>query len=261
MGQSGVTKSCNPYRSPWQKPGDGEYTCVFLKTRKIEAPEIEAHEIEAPGQMSPIFFDLDGTLTNPKPGITRSIQYALRKLDRDAPSEDELTWCIGPPLHASFKKILGTDALADSAILLYRERFADVGLFENEVYPGIEAMLSTLAGQGRRLFVATSKPSVYAERIIDHFKLRGHFERVFGSELDGTRSDKTELLDYALNAAHVDRAEAVMIGDRSHDMIGARNNGMTALGVLYGYGSKEELLTAGAHHLSATPQELLDHTG
>src|SRR5580704_6148730 len=102
--------------------------------------------------MNPIYFDLDGTLTNPKPGITRSIQYALRKLDHEAPSEDELTWCIRPPLHASFKKLLGTEALADAAILLYRERFADVGLFENEVYPGIEATLSALAGQGRHLF-------------------------------------------------------------------------------------------------------------
>ncbi len=148
-----------------------------------------------------------------------------------------------------------------AAILLYRERFADVGLFENEVYPGIEETLSALAGRGRRLFVATSKPSVYAERIIDHFKLRGHFERVFGSELDGTRSDKTELLDYALKAAHVAPAGATMIGDRSHDMIGARNNGLTAIGVLYGYGSKEELLAAGAHQVCATPQQLLDHTG
>jgi phosphoglycolate phosphatase len=211
--------------------------------------------------MSPIFFDLDGTLTNPKPGITRSIQYALRKLDHEVPSEDDLTWCIGPPLHASLKKLLGTDALADTAILLYRERFADIGLFENEVYPGIEGTLSVLAGQDRRLFVATSKPGVYAERIIDHFKLRGYFERVFGSELDGTRSDKTELLGYALKAAQVDPAGAIMIGDRSHDMVGARGKGLTAIGVLYGYGSKEELLAAGAHQVCATPQELLDHTG
>src|ERR1700722_19006456 len=210
-------------------------------------------------KMSPIYFDLDGTLTNPKPGITRSIQYALRKLDCEAPSEDDLTWCIGPPLHASLKKLLGTDALADQALSLYRERFAEIGLFENEIYPGIEDTLSVLAEQGRRLFVATSKPVIYADRIIDHFKLRAYFECVFGSELDGARSDKTELLAYALKVAHVDPVRSIMIGDRSHDMIGARNNGMTAVGVLYGYGSKEELLTAGAHHLSATPQGLLDH--
>jgi phosphoglycolate phosphatase len=211
--------------------------------------------------MSPIYFDLDGTLTNPKPGITRSIQYALRKLDREAPSEDDLTWCIGPPLHASFKKMLGTDTLADAAISLYRERFSDIGLFENEIYSGVEDTLSVLAKSGRRLFVATSKPVIYADRIIDHFRLRAYFERVFGSELDGTRADKTELLGYALEAMQVDPVGAIMIGDRSHDMIGARNNGMTAVGVLYGYGSRQELLGAGAHHLSASPRGLLDHTG
>src|ERR1700731_1919353 len=170
--------------------------------------------------MTAIYFDLDGTLTDPKPGITRSIQYALNRLDRAAPSEDELTWCIGPPLHASLKKLLGSDDLADKALLLYRERFADIGIFENEVYPGIEATLSAFAGSGRRLFVATSKPGIYAERIIDHFKLRVYFERVFGSELDGSRSDKTELLRYALEATRVDPLQAIMIGDRSHDMIG-----------------------------------------
>ena len=209
--------------------------------------------------MTAVYFDLDGTLTDPKPGITRSIQYALTRLDLAAPPEDELTWCIGPPLRASLMKLLGTDDLADRALLLYRERFADIGLFENDVYPGIEDTLSAFAGSGRRLFVATSKPGVYAERIIDHFKLRVYFERVFGSELDGTRADKTDLLGYALRSAGVDPATAMMIGDRSHDMVGARNNGMTALGVLYGYGSEAELLGAGAHHVCATPQALRDH--
>jgi phosphoglycolate phosphatase len=210
--------------------------------------------------MTTIYFDLDGTLTDPKPGITRSIQYALRKLDRPVPSEDELAWCIGPPLRGSLAKLLGGDDLADTALSLYRERFGDIGIFENEVYPGIEDTLSVLAGSSRRLFVATSKPVVYAERIIDHFKLAPYFERVFGSELDGRRSDKTELLGYALREAGVDPMQAIMIGDRSHDMIGARNNAMTAVGVLYGYGSEQELLGAGAHHVCATPQALLDHT-
>jgi phosphoglycolate phosphatase len=211
--------------------------------------------------MTTIYFDLDGTLTDPKLGITRSIQYALSKLDYAAPAEDELTWCIGPPLRASLKKLLGTDAMAEKALSLYRERFADIGIFENEIYPGVEDILAVLARSGRRLFVATSKPSVYAERIIDHFKLKVYFERVFGSELDGRRSDKTELLDHALRTTRVDRSQAIMIGDRSHDMIGARNNGMTAVGVLYGYGSKDELLGAGAHHICALPQRLLDHAG
>jgi phosphoglycolate phosphatase len=212
-------------------------------------------------EMTAIYFDLDGTLTDPKPGITRSIQYALRRLDRTPPPEDELTWCIGPPLHASLKKLLGTGDLADQALLLYRERFADIGLFENEIYPGIEDTLMALTGSGRRLFVATSKPLIYAERIVDHFKLRVYFERVFGSELDGRNSDKTELLGYALRTTGINPSQAIMIGDRSHDMIGARNNGLTAVGVLYGYGSEAELREAGAHYICATPQQLLDHAG
>jgi len=209
--------------------------------------------------MTTIYFDLDGTLTDPKLGITCSIQYALSKLDRPPPPEDELTWCIGPPLRAILKTLLGTDELAGKALSLYRERFADIGILENEIYPGIENTLSTLAKSGRRLFVATSKPSVYAKRVIGHFKLTAYFERVFGSELDGRRSDKTDLLGYALQTMRVDPSQAVMIGDRSHDMIGARNNGMTAVGVLYGYGSKEELVAAGAHHVCTTPHTLLDH--
>jgi phosphoglycolate phosphatase len=210
--------------------------------------------------MTVIFFDLDGTLTDPKPGITRSIQYALGKLDWPIPPADELTWCIGPPLRGSMKKLLGSDELADRGVALYRERFADIGLFENEVYPGIEDTLSTLAQSGRRMFVATSKAHIFAERIIDHFKLRVYFERVFGAELDGTRSDKSELLRHALQSTRIDPSQAMMIGDRSFDMVGARSNGMTAVGVLYGYGSEAELREAGAHHICATPRALLEHT-
>jgi phosphoglycolate phosphatase len=209
--------------------------------------------------MATIYFDLDGTLTDPKPGITRSIQYALERLGQHVPGEDELTWCIGPPLHASLKKLTGTDELADRALLLYRERFSDVGLFENEAYGGIEETLSTLSATGARMFVATSKPAVYANRIVDHFGLRRYFEVVFGSELDGTRVDKGDLLRYALETAKVDPLSAVMVGDRSHDVVGARKNGMTAIGVLYGYGSETELRDAGAHHVCAAHPDLLAH--
>jgi phosphoglycolate phosphatase len=202
-----------------------------------------------------VYFDLDGTLTDPKIGITRSIRYALTKLDCAAPAEDELTWCIGPLLRASFRSMLGSDDLADRAVTLYRERFGDIGIYENSVYPGVVAILSSLRASGRRLFVATSKPVVYASRIVEHFDMSRYFERVFGAELDGTRADKTELLDYALKASNVDRQHATMIGDRSHDMIGARNNGMTAIGVLYGYGSEAELIEAGAHEICASPHE------
>jgi phosphoglycolate phosphatase len=205
-----------------------------------------------------LFFDLDGTLTDPKPGITGSIQYALERLDRAVPSQDELTWCIGPPLRASFVALLGGEDHADQAVALYRERFGDVGLFENSVYPDVEPMLATLSQSRLRLFVATSKPHVFAKRIIDHFGLAGHFDHVFGSELDGTRVHKGDLLAYALQQTGVDPSRALMIGDRSHDMLGAKANGMDAVGVTYGYGSPEELIAAGARHLCASPRAVLD---
>jgi phosphoglycolate phosphatase len=210
--------------------------------------------------MDAIYFDLDGTLTDPKPGITRCIQYALQRLDHPTiPTADELTWCIGPPLRSSFVTLLGGDQSADRAVALYRERFSDIGLYENGVYDGIDEVLTALRASGHRLFVATSKAHVYAERIIDHFGLRGHFERVFGAELDGTRADKSHLLEYALKEVAVDPAKTLMIGDRRHDMVGAKNNGMKGIGVLYGYGSRDELLEAGAHHVCATPGAILGY--
>ncbi|MCA6122306.1 HAD family hydrolase [Bradyrhizobium sp. WSM 1704] len=208
-----------------------------------------------------IFFDLDGTLTDPKPGITGSIQYALRKLGRPVPSQDELTWCIGPPLRASFATLLGGEEHADQAVAFYRERFGDVGLFENAVYPGIAEVLAALRAAPRRMFVATSKPHVFATRIVAHFGLADHFDHVFGSELDGTRVNKAELLAYALEQTGVDAAAAVMIGDRSHDVIGAKRNGIRPVGVTYGYGSSAELIEAGASHLCASPRAVLDHIG
>ena len=206
-----------------------------------------------------LFFDLDGTLTDPKPGITGSIQYALQKLDRPVPTQDELTWCIGPPLRASFARLLGGEELADRGVEFYRERFGDVGLFENSVYPEIADVLAALRKTPRRIFVATSKPHVFAKRIVEHFGLDGYFEHVFGSELDGTRVHKDELLAYALEVAGVDPAQALMIGDRSHDVVGAKKNGIDAIGVTYGYGSPTELLEAGASHLCASPRAVLDH--
>lgn len=208
--------------------------------------------------MDTIFFDLDGTLTDPKVGITRSIQYALQRLDHPTiPTADELTWCIGPPLRTSFVQLLGGEHAADRAVALYRERFSDIGLYENGVYDGIDEVLTSLGASGHRLFVATSKAHVFADRIIDHFGLRRHFEGVFGAELDGTRVHKSDLLGYALKQASADPARTLMIGDRSHDMIGAKNNGINGIGVLYGYGSRDELLQAGARHVCATPAAIL----
>lgn len=153
--------------------------------------------------------------------------------------------------------MLGERQSAARALSLYRERFADKGLYENSLYGGIEDTLAALAAGRHRLFIATSKPTVYAERIVEHFGMGEYFERVFGSELDGTRADKTELLSHALEETGIAPRRAIMIGDRSHDMIGARNNGMTAVGVLYGYGGKRELVAAGAQRIADTPRELL----
>jgi phosphoglycolate phosphatase len=208
--------------------------------------------------MDAIFLDLDGTLTDPRIGITRSIQHALAALDRPVPAEADLLWCIGPPLISSFGTLLGDEVLAKRAVTLYRERFSDVGLYENSLYDGIHELLTALRAAELRLFVATSKAEIYASRIIDHFGLSGYFERVYGAELDGTRGEKTELLHYALGRNGLAGDRTIMVGDRSFDMIGARNNAMTPIGVLYGYGDAAELRDAGAQHLCATPKELGD---
>ncbi|UZE47817.1 HAD family hydrolase [Rhodopseudomonas sp. P2A-2r] len=204
--------------------------------------------------MDAIFLDLDGTLTDPKVGITRSIQHALAALDQPVPAEQDLLWCIGPPLITSFRTMLGDEARAARAVTLYRERFSDIGLYENKLYDGIHELLTGLKAAGPRLFVATSKAHVFASRIIEHFGLAGYFEHVYGAELDGTRGEKTALLHYALDQRGLAGNRAVMVGDRSFDMIGARNNAMTPVGVLYGYGNEQELRGAGAAHVCVTPQ-------
>jgi phosphoglycolate phosphatase len=201
------------------------------------------------------FFDLDGTLTDPKEGITKCIQYALEKMDVDVPANDELTWCIGPPLLHSFELLLGKDR-AWSAVNLYRERFSDIGWQENLLYPGVRKTLEQLSRAGWRLFVATSKPHIYARKIIRHFQLSSYFETVYGAELDGTRSDKSELLQYAISDSQA-KGILTMIGDRKHDIIGGLANQMTVIGVTYGYGSLQELHQAGATRIVNYPTELL----
>lgn len=209
--------------------------------------------------MNTLFFDLDGTLTDSRPGIVRSIQHALQLLDQPVPTDEDLLWCIGPPLRESFTVLLGGEERADQAVALYRERFSEVGLFENRIYAGIEGALSELRAAGMNLHVVTSKPLVYAERIVAHFGLGGFFGQVFGAELSGERSDKTELIAHALHVLNMSGTAAidvVMVGDRSHDMLGALNNGVRGIGVLYGYGSRMELQAAGAEAVIEVPGEL-----
>jgi len=205
-----------------------------------------------------LLFDLDGTLTDPFTGITKCISYALERLGRKLPPRQSLGWCIGPPLKSSFAKLLASDddALTEKAVAFYRERFGTVGLFENEVYDGIVEVLEGLQKNGHTLYVATSKPVVYAERIIDHFGLQRYFKRVFGSELDGTRSDKTSLISHIMQRELIAPSETSMIGDRGHDIIGAKDNGIYGFGVLWGYGTKDELENSGARAFFRTPREL-----
>ena len=207
-----------------------------------------------------LLFDLDGTLTDPKKGITRSIRYALRKLGKPLPDADDLHWCIGPPLLDSLKKLIGNNdsAKAYQALTFYRERYGRIGKFENEVYSQIPDMLSQLNSGKASLFVATSKPAVYAIEILNHFGLAHNFRKIYGSELTGELSDKTELIQHIFNKEGIEKEFTVMVGDRRHDIIGARGNGIASIGVTYGYGTKDELINSGATWLADNPSDILN---
>lgn len=205
-----------------------------------------------------ILFDLDGTLTDPKVGITGSVAYALEAFGIHVENHDDLCCFIGPPLIDSFMDFYGMDEdTANAAIAKYRERFGVVGLFENEVYSGIPELLQRLKDDGKTLIIATSKPAVFSQRILDHFDLAKYFTFLSGSELDGRRNDKAEVIAYALEQTGITNlSDVIMIGDRKHDIIGARKNGIPAIGVLYGYGDRAEHEAAGADYIVETVEEL-----
>lgn len=205
-----------------------------------------------------ILFDLDGTLTDPGEGITRSVAYALERFGIQVTDRTTLYPFIGPPLIHSFQQYYGFSAeQASQAVDYYREYFAVTGILENNVYPGIETMLYTLTQAGKTLVLATSKPEPFARRIMEHFQLTEYFTYIAGSRMDETRTGKDEVIAYALQSIGVtDTAATVMVGDREYDMEGARQNGLDAMGVLYGYGSREELKCAGATHIVASVEEL-----
>ena len=207
--------------------------------------------------MNAVLFDLDGTLTDPREGITRCIAHALERMGIEPPPLEALTFAIGPPLRGSLGRLLACEdrERIEQALAHYRERFADVGLFENAPYEGIAEALQAL-GRDARLFVATSKPQVYAERIVRHFGLHAHFVAVHGCELDGTREDKRDLLAHLLQVHGLSPRDTAMIGDRGADMRAGRHHGLHALGVRWGYGSDEELREAGAHALCDSPAQL-----
>lgn len=208
--------------------------------------------------MNGIFLDLDGTLIDPKEGITLSIQYALEKLGVEVPGQNELTWCIGPPLRDSFAVLLGENADLSEAIGLYRERYADVGIYEADVYDGIGEMLLDLRDSGAGLFLTTSKPHAFASLIVEYFGIDHYLDGLFGAELDGTNADKTALLQYALSETGVDPNRSLMIGDRKHDILGAQNNDILTLGALWGYAEEGELHMAEADALAGAPEEVAE---
>ena len=205
-----------------------------------------------------LLFDLDGTLTDPFIGITRSVQHALKYYGIIENDLSRLAPFIGPPLIDSFRETYHfSEEQAEEAVSYYREYFAEKGWRENKVYPGIPELLKHLQETGRKLYVATSKPTPFAEKILDHFNLSRYFERIEGASLDHTRMRKTEVMQYLLAQTGIsEKGKTVMIGDRKFDVIGAHEIGVECIGVLYGYGSREELVSAGADYIVPTVDAL-----
>lgn len=205
-----------------------------------------------------ILFDLDGTLTDSAPGILNCYRYALDAMGFDEP--EDIMRVVGPPLYDSFAEICGmNESQVNEAVRIYRQRYAETGLFENNVYDGIPEMLRRLKNSGKRLFVATSKPEVFAVRILEKFNLAQYFDVIGGADINGTRNAKQEVIEYVLSLGDItDRNDVLMIGDRFHDIIGAKKCGIPCMSVLWGYGNKEEFIQHGADFIVNTPQETAD---
>lgn len=209
-----------------------------------------------------LFFDLDGTLTESAPGIMNSIRFALRHYGIDDAGDETLRLFIGPPLLDSFRDLFGfSDEKAREAIGFYREYFGARGLFENSVYDGIRETLDALKSQGKRLFVATSKPEIFMHRILERFDLAKFFDFAGGADIEETRSEKAKVIDYVISQNHLEderrSGRILMIGDRKHDIIGAHENDIPCCAVLWGYGSAEEFARNGADFVISRPQELI----
>ena len=205
-------------------------------------------------------FDLDGTLTDPMVGITICVQYALAAYGIDEPDIRNLTKFIGPPLIVSFKEFYGVDdATAQGMLVKYRERFSTIGLYENEIYPGISDLLEKLYHQGCTIGMATSKPILYAEKILEHFNIKQYFHILAGASMDESRNTKDAVLEYALSLSGTgDRppVRPIMIGDRKFDILAGKKFNTDTVGVLYGYGSREELEAAAPTYLAKDVEEL-----
>lgn len=210
------------------------------------------------GQYQTILFDLDGTITDSAPGILNSVRHACRQLQLELPEEATLRRFLGPPLPASFRDYLHLDeAGAARAVAAFREYYPHRGIFENEVYSGIPELLADLKKAGRQVVLATSKPEAFARQILEHFSLARYFDAICGATMGETRTDKGEVIAYALQTAGITQREGVvMVGDREHDVKGATRNGLPCIGAVYGYGTAEELNAAGACALADTVADL-----
>ncbi len=206
---------------------------------------------------STVLFDLDGTLTDPGEGITNSVAYALGRYGIEVGDKKSLYSFIGPPLKDSFMKYYGfSSEKAMEAITVYREYFRDKGIFENEVYEGIPDLLGKIKASGRKIVLATSKPEEFAVRILEHFDLMKYFDVVAGASMDEKRNKKGDVIKYALQKGDLAEDSCVMIGDREHDISGAKENALPSIGVLYGYGSREELEKAGADYIAEAVDDI-----
>jgi phosphoglycolate phosphatase len=205
-----------------------------------------------------ILVDLDGTMVDPAPGIIGSVQHALQQLGRDVLKSEDLHWVIGPPLRVTFAKLGLTSEQIDDALTFYRERYRAGAMYDFVVYRGMSEALASLAGQGHRLIVATSKPHVFAKPILIRAGLAHHYVAIHGAELDGRNDDKADLIRHIIAIEGVASANAIMIGDRRYDVLGARANAIPCIGVTWGYGSSDELREAGAATLAASPADLVD---
>ena len=206
------------------------------------------------------FFDLDGTLCDTGEGVLNGVIVALSRFGINVTDKASLGGFMGPPLHDSFRRFFGfTDEQAAEAVKIYREYYSKTGVLEFTPYDGIEELLVSLKNDGKKLFVATSKPVYYANRVLDKCGFSKYFDGIYGSEFDGTRSKKIDVLRYAVAQSGIaDLSEGVMIGDREYDIIGAKTVGLESVGILFGYGSREELEACGADHIFEKPSEIYD---
>jgi phosphoglycolate phosphatase len=208
---------------------------------------------------SNVLFDLDGTLTDPYLGITNSIKYSLNKFNIIEENHNKLKLFIGPPLKKSFMEHYNfTENKAERAVEYYREYFSKKGIFENKLYDGVNDVLMELNNRNKNCIIATSKPEVFANKILQYFRIKDYFKYVTGSNLDGTLSEKEEIIKYIIEKCNLNNEETIMVGDRKYDIIGAHKNGINTIGVLYGYGTKDELEKENPKYLCNNVMEILE---